>query len=367
MRPYVAELSRIASVPHLCASERRPAERVRRLRRDAGRHVCAAARVRARRLPQHRRILLRLDARAHEGDRRRRCAASSRVRSRRRGAAPRFSGLEPFEIGEDTGFVLIGERTNVTGSARFRRLVEADDFNAAVDVALEQVRGGANLIDVNMDADLLEGEQAMRTFLNVIATEPEVARLPVMVDSSKWTVIEAGLQCAAGQGHRQLDLAQGRRGGVPAPRAAHPRLRRGRRRDGVRRGGPGRPTSSAGSRSAAAPTTCSSARSASRPRTSSSTRTCSRSRPGSRSTTTTRARSSSACRRSRSAVPASAPRAASRTSASRSAATTSCARRCTRRSSTTRFAPVSTWASSTPASSRSTRTSSPSCSSASRT
>jgi len=114
--------------------------------------------------------------------------------------APRFSGLEPFEIGEDTGFVLIGERTNVTGSARFRRLIEGDDYNAAVDVALEQVRGGANLIDVNMDADLLEGEQAMRTFLNVIATEPEVARLPVMIDSSKWTVIEAGLKCLQGKG-----------------------------------------------------------------------------------------------------------------------------------------------------------------------
>ncbi len=114
--------------------------------------------------------------------------------------SPRFSGLEPFEIGEDTGFVLIGERTNVTGSARFRRLIEAGDFNAAVDVALEQVRGGANLLDVNMDADLLEGEQAMRTFLNVIATEPEVARLPVMVDSSKWTVLEAGLQSLQGKG-----------------------------------------------------------------------------------------------------------------------------------------------------------------------
>src|SRR4051794_5717083 len=113
---------------------------------------------------------------------------------------PRFSGLEPFEIGEDTGFVLIGERTNVTGSARFRRLIEADDFGGAVDVAIEQVRGGANLIDVNMDADLLDGEQAMRTFLNVIATEPEVARLPVMIDSSKWTVLEAGLQCLQGKG-----------------------------------------------------------------------------------------------------------------------------------------------------------------------
>jgi 5-methyltetrahydrofolate--homocysteine methyltransferase len=114
--------------------------------------------------------------------------------------ATHFSGLETFEIGPDTGFVMIGERTNVTGSARFRRLVEADDFPAAVQVALEQVRGGANLLDVNMDADLLEGEQAMQTFLNVIATEPEVARIPVMVDSSKWSVLEAGLQCLQGKG-----------------------------------------------------------------------------------------------------------------------------------------------------------------------
>jgi len=121
-----------------------------------------------------------------------------RVPPRRRG--PRFSGLEPFAITPETGFVLVGERTNVTGSARFRRLVEAGDYSAAVDVALEQVRGGANFIDVNMDADLLEGEEAMRTFLNVIATEPEVARLPVMIDSSKWSVLEAGLQSIQGKG-----------------------------------------------------------------------------------------------------------------------------------------------------------------------
>jgi 5-methyltetrahydrofolate--homocysteine methyltransferase len=117
-----------------------------------------------------------------------------------RSQRPRFSGLEPFEVTPDTGFVLIGERTNVTGSARFRRLIEADDFSAAVDVALEQVRGGANLLDVNMDADLLEGEASMRRFLNVIATEPEVARLPIMVDSSKWSVLEAGLQTIQGKG-----------------------------------------------------------------------------------------------------------------------------------------------------------------------
>ncbi|GLW09956.1 5-methyltetrahydrofolate--homocysteine methyltransferase [Microtetraspora sp. NBRC 13810] len=112
----------------------------------------------------------------------------------------RFSGLEPFEIGPDTGFVMIGERTNVTGSARFRRLIEADDHQAAVDVALEQVRGGANLLDVNMDADLLDSEQAMTTFLNLIATEPEVARIPIMIDSSRWSVLEAGLKCVQGKG-----------------------------------------------------------------------------------------------------------------------------------------------------------------------
>jgi len=112
----------------------------------------------------------------------------------------RFAGLEPFAIGADTGFVMIGERTNVTGSARFRRLIEGDDHQAAVAVALDQVRGGANLLDVNMDADLLDSEQAMTTFLNLVATEPEVARIPIMVDSSKWTVLEAGLKCVQGKG-----------------------------------------------------------------------------------------------------------------------------------------------------------------------
>ena len=122
---------------------------------------------------------------------------------------PRFSGLEPFVIGPDTGFVMVGERTNVTGSARFRRLIEADDYQGAVGVALEQVRGGANILDVNMDADLLDAEQAMTTFLNLIATEPEVARLPIMVDSSRWSVLEAGPQVPPGQGDRQLDQPEG--------------------------------------------------------------------------------------------------------------------------------------------------------------
>jgi 5-methyltetrahydrofolate--homocysteine methyltransferase len=112
----------------------------------------------------------------------------------------RFSGLEPFEIGADTGFVMIGERTNVTGSKRFRRLIESDNHQAAVDVALEQVRGGANLLDVNMDADLLDSQQAMTTFLNLVATEPEVARIPIMIDSSRWSALEAGLKCVQGKG-----------------------------------------------------------------------------------------------------------------------------------------------------------------------
>jgi len=127
-------------------------------------------------------------------------------------ASTRFSGLEPFAIGPDTGFVMIGERTNVTGSARFRRLIEAGDYAATVAVALDQVRGGANLLDVNMDADLLDSEQAMTTFLNLIATEPEVARLPVMVDSSRWSVLEAGLKCVQGKGVvNSISLKEGER------------------------------------------------------------------------------------------------------------------------------------------------------------
>ncbi len=123
-----------------------------------------------------------------------------RALPRTAGSVTRLSGLEPFDITADTGFVMIGERTNVTGSAKFRRLIEADDYQAAATVAMDQVRGGANLLDVNMDADLLESEQAMTTFLNLIATEPEAARIPVMIDSSKWSVLEAGLKCVQGRG-----------------------------------------------------------------------------------------------------------------------------------------------------------------------
>ena len=111
----------------------------------------------------------------------------------------RLSGLEPLNIGPDDLFVNVGERCNVTGSARFRKLIEADDYAAAVEVARQQVENGAQIIDVNMDEGMLDSEQAMQTFLNLIAAEPDVARLPIMIDSSKWSVIEAGLKCVQGK------------------------------------------------------------------------------------------------------------------------------------------------------------------------
>ncbi len=111
----------------------------------------------------------------------------------------RLSGLEPFNIGPDDLFANVGERCNVTGSAIFRRLIEADDYTAAVAVAREQVENGAQIIDVNMDEGMLDSEKAMVTFLNLIASEPDIARLPIMIDSSKWSVIEAGLKCVQGR------------------------------------------------------------------------------------------------------------------------------------------------------------------------
>jgi 5-methyltetrahydrofolate--homocysteine methyltransferase len=112
----------------------------------------------------------------------------------------RLSGLEPLTLTPDLNFVNIGERTNVTGSAIFRRLIQNDDYPAALDVARQQVENGAQIIDVNMDEGLLDGPAAMRTFLKLIASEPDIARVPVMIDSSRWEVLEAGLQCLQGKG-----------------------------------------------------------------------------------------------------------------------------------------------------------------------
>src|SRR5215216_6018705 len=111
----------------------------------------------------------------------------------------RLSGLEPFILTKDIPFVNIGERTNVTGSAKFRKLITGGDFAAALDVARDQVANGAQIIDVNMDEGLLDSEKAMVEFLNLVAGEPDIARVPVMVDSSKFQVIEAGLKCLQGK------------------------------------------------------------------------------------------------------------------------------------------------------------------------
>jgi 5-methyltetrahydrofolate--homocysteine methyltransferase len=110
-----------------------------------------------------------------------------------------YAGLEPLEVRPDSNFLMVGERTNITGSKRFSRLIKAGDFETATAIALEQVQNGANVIDVNMDEGLIDGPSAMTTFLNRIAAEPDIARVPVMVDSSSWPVIVAGLKCIQGK------------------------------------------------------------------------------------------------------------------------------------------------------------------------
>ena len=112
----------------------------------------------------------------------------------------RLAGLEPLTLTPELNFVNVGERTNVTGSAIFRRLIQADDFEAAVEVARQQIENGAQIIDINMDEGLLDGKAAMTRFLHQIASEPDIARVPVMLDSSRWDVLEAGLACLQGKG-----------------------------------------------------------------------------------------------------------------------------------------------------------------------
>src|SRR5438046_3957119 len=111
----------------------------------------------------------------------------------------RLAGLEPLAIGDDSLFVNVGERTNVTGSKVFSRLILSGDFAGAVEVARSQVQIGAQMIDVNMDEAMLDSKAAMTRFLNLIASEPDIARVPLMIDSSKWSVIEAGLKCVQGR------------------------------------------------------------------------------------------------------------------------------------------------------------------------
>ena len=261
---------------------------------------------------------------------------------------------------------MIGERTNVTGSERFRRLIESGDYQGAVDVALEQVRGGANLLDVNMDADLLDSEQAMTTFLNLIATEPEVARIPVMIDSSRWSVLQAGLKCLQGKGVvNSISLKEGE----------GPFLEQARR---IRGYGAGVVVMAFDEQGQADTIERKVA-------------ICGRAYdlltqragfaaediifdPNVLAVATGIAEHNGYAKAFIDALPlikqrcpGHGPAAASPTCRSRSAAMMSCARRCTRRSSSTPSAPGWTWASSTPGSSRSIRTSPLTCWSLSRT
>ena len=112
----------------------------------------------------------------------------------------RLSGLEPFTLTPDINFVNIGERTNVTGSKKFAKLILNGDYNAGLDIARQQVENGAQIIDINMDEGMLDGVQAMTTFVNLVAAEPDISRVPIMIDSSKWDVIVAGLKCLQGKG-----------------------------------------------------------------------------------------------------------------------------------------------------------------------
>src|SRR5690242_3704785 len=157
------------------------------------------------RASQHCRRLLRHDAGAHHPHaprRRRRKAARNRLarcapapgRSRTVHGGCVSETANPF-----ANFIIVGERTNVTGSAKFRKLIEADDYAGALVVARQQVESGANVLDVNVDAAMIDGPAAMKRFLNLIASEPDIAKIPLMIDSSKWSVIEAGLKCAQGK------------------------------------------------------------------------------------------------------------------------------------------------------------------------
>jgi 5-methyltetrahydrofolate--homocysteine methyltransferase len=133
-----------------------------------------------------------------------------------------FSGLETFEIRPDSNFVMIGERTNVTGSRRFANLIKSGDYEAALEVALDQVRGGANILDVNLDEGMLDSEAAMTRLLNMMASDDEISRLPFMVDSSKWSVIEAGLKCCQGKSIvNSLSLKEGEDEFLDHARRAH--------------------------------------------------------------------------------------------------------------------------------------------------
>jgi 5-methyltetrahydrofolate--homocysteine methyltransferase len=199
LRPYVQELSRVADT-RVCAYpnaglpnafgeyDETPEETAEILREFAESGLVNIVGGCCGTTPEHIRLLARaLGAQAP------RAVAQVPVKCR-------LAGLEPVNIDEESLFVNVGERTNVTGSSRFRKLIEAGDYAAALEVARQQVTSGAQLIDINMDEGMLDSEAAMVRFLHLVAAEPDIARVPVMLDSSKWSVIEAGLKCLQGKG-----------------------------------------------------------------------------------------------------------------------------------------------------------------------
>ncbi|HEY6361788.1 MAG TPA: methionine synthase [Vicinamibacterales bacterium] len=217
MRPYLAELARIAECYVTCYPnaglpnafgqyDELPQDTARLLRDFAGSGFVNVLGGCCGTTPEHIRAIgaaiKDLPPRPHPESR----TGAPAARSLRGGVEvpnpdrfTQFAGLETLTIRPDSNFILIGERTNVTGSKRFARLVTSGQYGDASNVALDQVRGGANILDVNMDEGMLDCEAAMTTFLNHIATEPEIARLPIMIDSSKWSVLEAGLKCVQGK------------------------------------------------------------------------------------------------------------------------------------------------------------------------
>ncbi len=206
MRPYLAELSRAATTYVSCYPNAGLPNAFGQYDQHAPETGELDQGFRRQRLREHRRRLLRHDPDHIRAIAEQVFAALPRGKFRRPTDVRRSSRRtrsspvsKCSRVRGDSNFQMIGERTNVTGSKKFQRLIKDGKFGEAVDVALEQVRGGANLIDVNMDEGLLDSEQAMTHFLNLIATEPEISRLPIMIDSSKWTVLEAGLKCVQGK------------------------------------------------------------------------------------------------------------------------------------------------------------------------
>ncbi|MBI2186365.1 MAG: methionine synthase [Acidobacteria bacterium] len=226
MRPFLAELARIAECYVTCYPnaglpnafgqyDELPADTARLLRDFAESGFVNILGGCCGTTPDHIRAVA---AAVHDLPPRPRPEPGSGVREK----FTQYTGLETLTIRPDSNFIMIGERTNVTGSRRFARLVTSGSFVDAAAVALDQIRGGANILDVNMDEGMLDSEAAMTTFLNAIATEPEIARVPIMIDSSKWSVLEAGLQCVQGKGIvNSLSLKEGEEDFLRKARLVH--------------------------------------------------------------------------------------------------------------------------------------------------